>query len=435
MTESDRVQPEAEGDPRQDAANEIVEPGQQAENQAMAEFREYLEKESALDLPARGELYEGVIVEKRANEILVNVGSKHDGVVPQADLAQLDPDVLNTLQEGETVEVVVSRQADDSGIFILSIAQAQQQRDWLRAEALLESGGITECTVDGSNKGGLTAIFSHLRGFIPASHVVDMPRNMNDDQRQDTLRRHIGEKMNVKIIEVEPKRRRLVMSQLLAERERRAARREELIETLHVGDEREGVVRSIRPFGAFIDVGGAEGLLHVSELDWGTVRHPKDVISVGDTLRVQVIRLDPDRGRIGLSRKRVLPNPWETMTTRYREGDIAPVRITRVVDFGAFAELEQGIEGLIHISELADITIAEPLKMVRPGDEIMAKILRIDTARQRVGLSRRQAIESDILWEEDDGTGDDGEEEASFFMREKEPFDAEFMTDEETSQE
>ena len=285
----------------------------------------------------------------------------------------------------------MSRQPDDDGIFLLSIAEALQQRDWLLAEQLLESSEVTSHRVVGYNKGGLTVEFNHLRGFVPASHVVDMPRNLSEEQRRAELESRIGKTLRLKVIEVERRRRRLVMSQSLAEREFQAARREELFKTISVGDVIQGEVRSMRPFGAFVDIGGADGLLHVSEIDWRPVNHPRDVLEVGEMIEVEVIRVDPENQRIALSRKRRLPNPWDTVEQRYHPGEIVPVKITRVVDFGAFAQLEPGVEGLIHISELADIAVAEPLKTVQIGDEVYVKILRVDSNRQRIGLSLRQA--------------------------------------------
>jgi small subunit ribosomal protein S1 len=179
----------------------------------------------------------------------------------------------------------------------------------------------------------------------------------------------------------------------LAEREYQAHRREELFKTLNVGDIITGEVRSLRPFGAFVDIGGSDGLLHVSEIGWSNINHPREALEVGQTVDVQVIRIDPDNQRIALSRKRLLANPWDTVEERYKPGDIIDTTITRIVDFGAFAELEPGIEGLIHISEIADIAVAEPLKTIRVGDEVRAKVLRVDRKRQRVGLSLRQADE------------------------------------------
>lgn len=354
-------------------------------------FEQYLEQDLDLDLPGRGDLREGVIVEIRPSELLVNVGSKRDGVVPQSDLSRLDPEFVKSLSEGQTVDVVISKQPDDDGIFVLSMADALQQRDWVRAQELMDSGDITAHKVVGYNKGGLTVEFNHLRGFVPASHVVDMPRNLSEEQRRVELENRIGQKMRLKVIEVERRRRRLVMSESLAEREYQASRREELFKTLNVGDVLSGEVRSLRPFGAFVDIGGADGLLHVSEIGWSNISHPREALEVGQKIDVQVIRIDPEGQRIALSRKRLLANPWDTVDERYKPGDVLDAAITRIVDFGAFAELEPGIEGLIHISEVADIAVAEPLKTISVGDKVQVKVLRVDRKRQRVGLSLRQA--------------------------------------------
>lgn len=354
-------------------------------------FEQYLEQDLDLDLPGRGDLREGVIVEIRPSELLVNVGSKRDGVVPQSDLSRLDPEFVKSLSEGQTVDVVISKQPDDDGIFVLSMADALQQRDWVRAQELMDSGNITAHRVVGYNKGGLTVEFNHLRGFVPASHIVDMPRNLSEEQRRVELENRIGQKMRLKVIEVERRRRRLVMSESLAEREYQASRREELFKTLNVGNVLSGEVRSLRPFGAFVDIGGADGLLHVSEIGWSNISHPREALEVGQKIDVQVIRIDPEGQRIALSRKRLLANPWDTVDERYKPGDVLDAAITRIVDFGAFAELEPGIEGLIHISEVADIAVAEPLKTIGVGDKVQVKVLRVDRKRQRVGLSLRQA--------------------------------------------
>ena len=368
---------------------------QQSEEQQADEmlFEQYLAEEEDLSLPERGDLREGIVVEVRSNELLVNIGAKRDGIVPQSDLNRLEDDYAGTLREGETVPVVVSKLTTNEGMLVLSIADALQKKDWLVAEKMLESGEITVRKVVGYNKGGLLADFDHLRGFIPASHIVGLPRNMNEEQRNERLQQVVGQELPVKVIEVERQRRRLVLSYRLAEREYRAGRKAQLFEELTVGAVVEGEVRSLRPFGAFVDIGGADGLLHVSEIGWTPVSHPRDVLKVGEQIQVEVLRLDPERSRIALSRKRLLSNPWESIEERYKVNDTILVTVTRVIDFGAFAQLEPGIEGLVHISELADITVAEPLKMVSSGDRIPVKILRIHPDRQRIGLSRRQADE------------------------------------------
>lgn len=365
--------------------------GEEAKSSDLQLFEQYLSTGIDLDMPGRGDLREGVIVEVRPTELLVNVGSKRDGVVPQSDLAKLDPEFVKNLREGQTVDVVVAKQPEDDSVFLLSIADAQQKRDWNTAEKLLASGEITTRKVVGFNKGGLTVEFSHLRGFVPASHVIDMPRNLNEDQRRGEFEGHVGHEMRLKVIEVDSKRRRLVMSQMLAEREYRSVQREELFKHLAVGSVVEGVVRSIRPFGAFIDIGGVDGLLHVSEIGYGNVNHPRDALAVGEAVRVQVIRIDSENQRVALSRRRLLTNPWDSIEQRYAAGTVVPATITRIADFGAFAELESGVEGLIHVSELADIAVAEPLKTVRAGDKVTVKVLRVDAKRQRIGLSIRQA--------------------------------------------
>lgn len=357
-------------------------------------FEQYLNEGMDLDMPGRGDLREGVIVEIRPSELLVNVGSKRDGVVPQSDLSRLDPEFVKNLHEGQKVDVVVAKQPEDDGVFLLSMADAMQQRDWLTAQQLLDSGEITIHKVLNYNKGGLTVEFNHLRGFVPASHIIDLPRNLTDDQRREEFEVRINQQMRLKVIEVDPKRRRLVMSQMLAEREYRSAMKEDLFKKIAVGDVVHGVVRSMRPFGAFVDIGGVDGLLHVSEIGFGAINHPREALNVGQEVNVQVIRIDPDNQRVALSRKRLLSNPWEGIEDRYRVGAVVPATITRIAEFGAFAQLEAGVEGLIHISELADIAVAEPLKTVRPSDKVNVKVLRVDAKRQRIGLSIRQAEES-----------------------------------------
>ena len=392
MSESEIIGDESEmiGDEAENAEVENVSEEQQADEML---FEQYLAEEEDLSLPERGDLREGIVVEVRSNELLVNIGAKRDGIVPQSDLNRLEEEYVDTLREGETVPVVVSKLTTSEGMLVLSIADALQKKDWLVAEKMLESGEITVRKVVGFNKGGLLADFDHLRGFIPASHVVGLPRNMNEEQRNERLQQIVGQDLPVKVIEVERQRRRLVLSYRLAEREYRAGRKAQLFEELEVGLVVDGEVRSLRPFGAFVDIGGADGLLHVSEIGWTPVSHPRDVLKVGERIQVEVLRLDPERSRIALSRKRLLSNPWESIEERYKVNETILVTVTRVIDFGAFAQLEPGIEGLIHISELADITVAEPLKMVTSGDRIPVKILRIHPDRQRIGLSRRQADE------------------------------------------
>jgi len=363
----------------------------QSSDQAL--FEQYIEQDLDFDLPRVGDLRQGMIVEIRSNEILVNIGSKRDGVITQTDLAKLDDKHVKELQIGQEIDIVVGNPQEDD-VFTLSISAALQRKDWALAQELLDNGEHTTHKAIGYNKGGLTVEFNSIRGFVPASHLLNMPRQASEKDRLTELARRVNDEMRLKVIEVDRERRRLVLSHTEAEREHRNVLRKELLQNLSVGDVLEGTVRSMRPFGAFVDIGGVDGLLHVSEIAWAPVKHPRDVLQIGDAIDIKVIRLDSNNQRIALSRRQLLPNPWDEIDSRYRSGQRATATITRIVDFGAFAELELGVEGLIHISELADITIAEPLKIVQVGDEVEVKVLRVDPKRRRVGLSLRQTQES-----------------------------------------
>ena len=336
----------------------------------------------------RGELVYGTVVRVADKEILLDVGAKRDGVVPAADLAKLDAAGRASLVVGAQVPAVVVNPQNQDGELILSVYLSQQENDWVAAHKLLESGEIIEQEVIGYNKGGLTVAFGSIRGFVPASLVAESSQAPGD--RQHYLANYVGQKLPVKTIEVDRKRRRLVFSHRQAEQELRQQRKTQLLDTLAVGQKVSGIVTAIRPFGAFVDLGGADGLIHVSELDWRPVKHPADVVRVGDEVEAVVLRLDEDRHRIALSRRRALPNPWQVAAARYTVGTVTQARITRLMDFGAFAEVEPGIEGLIHVSEMAEETIRHPREAVHPGQEVLVQVLRIDPERERMGLSIRR---------------------------------------------
>lgn len=350
----------------------------------------------------RGELVYGTVVRISDKEILIDIGAKRDGVVLAGDLAKLDAAARARLAIGAHVPAVVVNPQNLEGDIVLSVYLSQQETDWVEAHRLLESGEIVEQEVIGYNKGGLTVTFGGIRGFIPASHVADSSHPDDPGARQHDLASLVGRKLPVKTIEVDRKRRRLVFSHRLAEQELRLQRKTRLLDTLAVGQTVTGVVTAIRPFGAFVDLGGADGLIHVSELDWHPVKHPGEVVHVGDTVETVVLRLDEDRHRIALSRRRALPNPWQIAAERYPPGTIVRARITKVFDFGAFAELEPGIEGLIHLSELADRPVHHPREVVTPGHEVLVQVLRIDPERERLGLSMRRVKGDWIVSDETD---------------------------------
>jgi small subunit ribosomal protein S1 len=335
----------------------------------------------------RGDIIEGVILAIDNQGLIVDVNLMRDGIVPRRDLERLDPPPQ--FEVGQIIDVSIIRLEDDDGNLLLSIAQAQQNEDWKNAQRLIENEEVWATKVAEANKGGLIVLFGNLRGFIPASHVADLPRGLDDEKRFDFLKDMVGKTINTKVIEVNYKRRRLVFSQREAQRNNREARKELLLSNLAEGDVLEGVISGLRDFGAFVDLGGADGLIHISELAWHRVQNPADVVTVGQRVKVYVLRLDQDGKRIGLSLKRLQPNPWAEIEDRYHVGQMIEGKITRLSKYGAFVTLEPGVEALLHISQLANTMVNDPSEIVAVGQVLMMRIISIEVEKQRLGLSIR----------------------------------------------
>ncbi|MCS6906577.1 MAG: S1 RNA-binding domain-containing protein [Anaerolineales bacterium] len=265
---------------------------------------------------------------------------------------------------------------------------AQESVNWELAEALFRADQVIEMRVTGYNKGGLLVNGAQLQGFVPVSHLVDMPNNLTPREQEQCLAAYQGHTLRLKIIECDPQRGRVVLSERAALAD--SGRRNLLFSQLKAGECVQGTVTNITDFGVFVDLGGVEGLIHVSELSWGRVRHPRDVVKLGERVYAYVLQVDPERCRIALSLKRLCDNPWETAEERYRPGQITEAVITGIVPFGAFARLEEGIDGLIHITEFGDHQEGhEQLQSLREGDRVQVRILHVDASRQRLGLSLR----------------------------------------------
>lgn len=340
-----------------------------------------------MEQPVRGDIVTGVVLSIDSMGMLVDLGMKRDGIVPRNDLEKLGDDA--TFEIGDEVPVMIVRTEDDDGNMIVSVAQAKQNEDWLRAEEMMNADEVWNGAVADANRGGLIVPFGNLRGFVPASHVVDLPRGLSEDERKDHLVDMIGKPISVKVIEVNRRRRRLVLSQREAQREIRDARKDSLLENLSEGEIRRGVVSGLRDFGAFVDLGGADGLIHISELAWHRVKHPRELLNVGDEIDVYVLRLDQEGRRIGLSLKRLQPNPWSQVDDMYHVGQMVEGVISRVTQFGAFVSLEPGIEALLHVSQIADPAPENPAELLHEGQTITARIISIEPHRQRLGLSIR----------------------------------------------
>lgn len=264
---------------------------------------------------------------------------------------------------------------------------------WEAAQRAMEEATILELPVIGYNRGGLLVEWDGRQGFVPVSHLVGLPPYLDERQRKQELHARVGHILRLRVIEVDPGRSRLVLS----ERASRAdeARRRALLDSLQPGDIRRGRVTNIRAFGAFVDLGGLEGLVHISELSWARVGHPSEVLHPGQEVDVYILNIDQERGRVGLSIKRAQPDPWRTVEARYHVGQIIEGVITNVVDFGAFVQVEEGMEGLIHISELAEGSFLHPRSVVQEGQVVRLRVISVDGARRRLGLSLRQATRLD----------------------------------------
>jgi small subunit ribosomal protein S1 len=350
-------------------------------------------EEEALEVvePRRGQLREGVIMDINEEGLVVDIGAKRDGIILNEDFEDLD----ETFEIGQEIPVVVTNFRDMDGNVELSVSQARLREDWLKAEELKETEEVYETTVLGSNRGGLTIEFGRLRGFIPMSQLIGFNRIRQASERHRRLKAMVGKPIMLKVIEVNPRRRRLILSQLAAAKEWRAARRKMLLNELEAGQIRTGRLSQITDFGLFVNLGGLDGLVHISELSWGRVEDPREIYNVGQRLKVKVLSVDRERQRIALSIKALTPDPWESVPEHYQSGDLVEGKVTQIVDFGVFVELEPGVEGLLHNSELRDPEQREELE---PNTSILVKVIRVEADRRRIGLSVRQVSRQE--WEE-----------------------------------
>lgn len=316
----------------------------------------------------------------------MDIGFKSEGVVSGREFDRVG-DTLATLNVGDEVPVYIIRE-DRDGNLQLSISRALAEKDWERAEELMRTQDIFECPVDSFNRGGVIVRLGQVRGFVPASQLTSAPTASASEEENDSRYAALmGDTLKLKVIDIDRKRNRLILSERLAMREWRRQQKDQLLGSLREGLVMEGVISSIADFGAFVDLGGADGLIHLSELSWNRVTHPSEVVKVGERIKVQILTVDADRRRIGLSLRRLTPQPWEIIDNTYQVGQIVKGRITKLVNFGAFARLvDTGIEGLIHISELSERRVAHPKEVVAEGDVYDLRIIRIESDKRRLGV-------------------------------------------------
>lgn len=360
-----------------------------------ATFEELLE-DYDYHRPRRGQYREGTIVRIEGEQIIVDLGLKREGIVPPQDVKRLDEELIEGLQVGDEIPVYILRPWDARGHLLVSINKGLEKLDWDRARELLDSGEVFEAPVVGHNRGGLLVQFGRLRGFVPRSHVSALTRGLSPQELGTAKASMVGQTIPLKVIEVSRRRRRLVLSERLAQRAHRKQQRERLLAELSEGDIRRGTVSGMTSYGAFVDLGGADGLIHISELAWHHVRHPREILNIGDEVDVYVLRVDRERERIGLSRKRLFPDPWTRVEEMYMVGQWVEGVVTDVVDFGAFVQLPDGIEGLVHISEMAGEEPKDPREILRSGEKVEVEILRIQPDRRRMKLSMQNGVVKEV---------------------------------------
>ncbi len=364
---------------------------EEEENLPMAELLEGL---AAFPPIRQGDVIEGTVLRATSGEVLIDIGSKSEGVIANRELSQMTREELAEIKVGQEVLVYVLTTENREGAAVLSLRRAQLEKDWQRVEFLHEQGDNFEAEITDHNKGGLIAHIGRVRGFVPSSQLEIWKRPAGEGEtREDRLASIVGQKLHLKVIEIDRRRNRLILSERAATREWRRSQRERLLEELGKGDVRVGEVSGLAEFGAFVDLGGADGLIHISELSWRRVSHPSEVVKVGDEVEVYVLGVDRERQRISLSLKRLETEPWEKIGKEYQEGQLIQGTITKLTDFGAFASLDDGVEGLIHISELSERHVSHPREVVGEGDLVTLRILRIDTERQRIALSLKRVEE------------------------------------------
>jgi len=380
---------------------------EEAEEEAPAPEQAEAEADEAPDLPGpkRGTIVEGRVIETSPTEVLIDLGDDVVGVVASRELERMDRVALEALRPGSTVTAYVLKARGSDGRPVLSLARAEEERNWQMAEDYHASQSVYYSKVAGYNKGGLIVRFGKVRGFVPASQVSrDRQRRAEGENPEARWGEMVGEDIAVKVVELDRARNRLILSERAAAREWREQQKARLLEELEVGDVRKGRVISLADFGAFVDLGGADGLIHLTELSWEHVTHPREVLEVGQEVEVEVITLDRERKRIGLSLKRKAHDPWQDVLQRYEVGQLVQATVTKLTKFGAFARLVDSpeIEGLIHISELADYRVSHPREVVLVGDVLTLRIVKIDPEQRRLGLSLRQVDSAKFMdhdWE------------------------------------
>jgi small subunit ribosomal protein S1 len=371
---------------------------------------------TGIEFPVQGEIRTGVIASITPGQILVSVGAKSEGVISGKEYESIPPAELAELKIGQEIPVYVINPEDQAGNLVLSYVRAREEQGWQIVDKMLSSKESYHSSIIGFNKGGLIVPVGGLRGFVPASQISLSRRSeMTGDTPEQRWSKMVGQPVDVCVIEIDRERRRLILSERQASTETRESLKERVIDELKEGEIRTGRVTSLADFGAFVNINGADGLVHLSEISWDHIQHPNEALKVGQEVKVKVISIDREKKRIGLSIRQLQSDPWDQKAANFQVGQLVEGTITRLTKFGAFARLTDDVEGLIHISEISEKRIEHPKEVLKEGDTVTLRIIKIDPGNHRIGLSVRRvdsmayadmdwlSLEEDLFVVDEDG--------------------------------
>ncbi|MCT4565194.1 MAG: 30S ribosomal protein S1 [Maledivibacter sp.] len=356
-------------------------------------FNELLEQEEKLfTVPRRGNIIKGKVVQVQKEEVVVNIGYKSDGIIPLNEFSNnTDIDPRDILKEGDEIDVYVIKSDDGEGNVVLSKKRVDAIKDWDVLNDVYGDKKTVTVKTGEAVKGGMIAYFNEIRGFIPASQL--------SNQYVENLNEYSGKELQVKVIEFDKSKNKAVFSHRIVLEKILEAKRKEFWSSIEKDIVMKGEVKRITNFGAFVDLGGVDGLIHISEMSWGRIKHPTEVLKIGDIVEVYVKDIDRDSGRISLSLKQAIKNPWSNIEEKYQLGDIVEGKVVKLVDFGAFVEIEAGVEGLVHISQISESRIAKSSEVLQEGEAVKVKILDIKVQDRKLSLSIKEAQATDDVEE------------------------------------
>ena len=365
--------------------------GAEQDNEFQETMESLMQSETAgLEFPNQGEIREGVIASISPSQILVSIGAKSEGLITGKEIESIPQSERDAFVVGQTIPVYVKDPEDQNGNVVLSYTRARESLGWEVVEKLQETNEPLDGVIDGYNKGGLIVVVNGLRGFVPSSQLSSARRAAIQGDSPDKWGKSIGEAIQVKIIEIDRARRRLILSERAVNPESKQSVKERILEGIEEGQIYTGRVTSIADFGAFVNINGADGLVHLSEISWERIANPNEVLQVGQEVKVKVINVDREKKRIGLSIRSLQGDPWSEKAANFKVGQLIEGKITRLTKFGAFAKLAGDIEGLIYISELSESRINHPKEVVKEGDTLTLRVIKIDEEQKRIGLSLRK---------------------------------------------